>query len=181
MRSLTLLSILIASYLATPVVHYENNLARRASNKMEAIIDADVDADANVDANVEADDRHYHHGLLDDLSLARLVRYILHLLGLYDYDFEDNYELLGFLIDNDDITEEEADQLGGIDILGLTRSGHGYGILNNILDLGISLDSDNEYVEEKEEELEYQNLNAIGLGLWAFEGNDGEVEASENN
>jgi hypothetical protein len=124
MRTLTLLSVLIASYFANPVVHFENNLVRRASNTKQE--DVGVDDNANADENGMAEPRR--SGLLDNSYLDRSVQYILYLIGLYNYeDVEDNERLLGLLVDKGDITEEEAEEIEGVNLLGLFKSGHGNG------------------------------------------------------
>ncbi|KAI5456665.1 hypothetical protein BGZ63DRAFT_434743 [Mariannaea sp. PMI_226] len=128
-------------------------------------VDSDVDADVDVDGEVHHRG-HRHHGLLDSLSLGGLVEYVLHVLGLYNYhDFEDNDDLLGFLVNNGDITDEEANQVEGIDILGLLHVGNGRGPVANTIDLGISALSDDKYVDEKRKNWS----DILGLGSWVLD------------
>ncbi|KAI9159131.1 Kinesin light chain [Paramyrothecium foliicola] len=126
-----------------------------------------VDVDADVDAEIVAHGRGRHHrGSIDALSLGGLIDYVLHLVGLYsDYDFQHNDELLEFLVVNGDITKSEADQIGGIDILGLFQSNHGQGRLLNITD---------DIFNERKKELDRLESDNSDLGSKLLEDDEGE-------
>ncbi|KXN73328.1 hypothetical protein CONCODRAFT_68342 [Conidiobolus coronatus NRRL 28638] len=138
---------------------------------MEDVIDADANVNADVDVSAnKGHGRHYKQGILDSLSLARLVRYILRLLGLYsDYEFEDNNDLLGFLVYNGDITGEEADRVGGIDILGLFRGSRNHGLLSKLINLDAAALS-NQYVADEKREMTEGSDDTVTTAVTLLQG-----------
>ncbi|CEJ94790.1 hypothetical protein VHEMI10302 [[Torrubiella] hemipterigena] len=101
-----------------------------------------------------------------------LVNKILHAVEVTNGEFKDNYDLLHFLVNRGKLTAKEAEQVSGIDILGLSNRRHG--ILAKLVNLDTTALSDADIANEKQKLLKISK-NGAAAAVAVLDGGKGSL------